>query len=54
MDDYTVRELALALKGGGWTADDKLFFVEENEKQDEENQLTMEEIDRIFKEMETL
>lgn len=54
MDSYTAREIALALKSGGWLPDDKLFFIEENEKQDEANQLTAEEIDRVFEEMETL
>ena len=46
--NYEIREIALALMGGEWTADDKDLFIIENAKQDEENQLTEEEIDRVF------
>lgn len=46
--NYEIREIALALMGGGWKAEDKEQFIEENAKQDEENILTEEEIDRVF------
>lgn len=51
-NDYEIREIALALMGGGWSSDDKELFVEENSKQDEENILTAEEIDLVFQEIE--
>lgn len=50
--DFEIREIALALMGGGWSSDDRELFVEENSKQDEENILTAEEIDLIFQEIE--
>ena len=50
---YDIREIALALMGGGWTSEDKDLFIEENAKQDEENILTEDEIDRIFDEIKS-
>ena len=51
MDAYMIREIAYALMGGGWTANDKNLFITENAKQDEENILTDKEIDLIFEEI---
>ena len=48
---YELREIALALMGGGWTAADKELFIEENAKQETENILAMNEIDAIFDEI---
>lgn len=48
MTEYEIREVALALIGGGWKAEDKDFFIEENAKQDEENIIMADDIDRIF------
>ena len=48
---YELREIALALMGGGWTVADKGLFIEENAKQDEENILSIDEIEAIFDEI---
>ena len=48
---YELREIALALMGGGWTVADKGLFIEENAKQDEENIFSIDEIEAIFDEI---
>ena len=48
---YEIREIALALMGGGWTVADKELFIEENAKQDEENIISIDEIEAIFDEI---
>ena len=45
---YEIREIALALMGGGWQAEDKELFFQENAKQDAENVMDSDEIDAIF------
>ena len=51
MTDYEIREVANALMGGGWTGEDEEFFKEENAKQDEENIMSDDDIERVFTEI---
>ena len=51
LSNYEIREIANALIGGGWTAEDKDQFIDENTKQDAENILSIEDIDRVFDEI---
>lgn len=54
MTRYEAREIAIHLIDGGWRAEDKAQFIEENEKQEEENVLALEDIDTIWQELESI
>ena len=54
LSSYEAREIAFALLGGGWETGDKGTFIAENAKQDEENILSMEDIDKVFEEMQKI
>ena len=51
MSDYEAREIAVHLVDGGWTSEDKDLFISENAKMREEDVLTEDEIDMVFREI---